>query len=105
MPNEEKVLFVYENLGEKICFTEKGLVYVQTEKTKMNEEEQEERGKTGHLKNENLKTYFVYMNWPGSNTNQIQIISEEKQNHYFSYGKEELKSSTFKKLIYKNVSY
>jgi gliding motility-associated-like protein len=98
----EKVLFVYDHLGEKIFFTQKGLIYEMRDKFSLTEEEREaiEHGQPGIEKEP--KAYYTSMNWLNANAS-IQVEASEKQSHYFTFGGPEYNSSTFNKIIYKNV--
>jgi len=100
--NNSRVLYAIDNGLEKIYFTEKGLVYELTKIFPITERQMEamEHGKPDAVKPGRL--YFVNMNWSGCNPN-IDVVSSEKQSYYVTYGAKALNSSTFKKIIYKNV--
>ncbi|WP_317896949.1 DUF7948 domain-containing protein [Aurantibacillus circumpalustris] len=100
---KEKILFVYDHLGEKISFTSKGLIYefvkppLQKKINPSEEEEEEEKNEE-----ESLVKVRVLMNWLDANSS-VEINSSAKQSHYFTYGVKEYNSSTFKKITYKNI--
>lgn len=98
----EKILFVYDHLGEKIFFTSNGLIYEMRDKLSLTEEEREaiEHGQPGVEKEP--KAYYTKMKWLNANSS-IQVEASEKQSHYFTFGGPEYNSSTFNKIIYKNV--
>lgn len=101
---KEKVLFLYDHEGEKIYFTSSGLIHEQVKKKALDEHdmEEEEEQRKGGKKETEPERHYVTMNWVGSNSG-VEIISSEKQGHYFTYGGPEYDSYAFKKIIYKNV--
>lgn len=104
---KDKILFIYDHLGEKISFTAKGLIYelvtpITMKKRENEEEEDEEEEQKERMKAESPKTYYVTMNWVNASPD-VEITSSEKQSHYFTYGPKDLNSSTFKKITYKNI--
>lgn len=103
LPSGEVVKFLYEHGGEKIYFTSKGLVYEQQKAETLSEEEREAAEKGGApLPVKTPKLYYVNMNWLNVNSN-IELVADQKQSHYFTYGSEDLNAPTYKKLVYKNV--
>jgi len=99
---DAKILFAYEHIGEKIYFTDKGLVYKFTKEFPLDHEEHEalERGKD--VKSKPSIHYYVDVNWVGANSD-MTVESAQKQNYYFTYGTKELNSYVYKKVTYKNV--
>ncbi len=101
LKTEDKIYFAMENGLEKIYFTNKGLVYEFTKAEALTERQMEdlEKGK------DNLKPpvkKFVQMNWLGSNAN-IQVLGDQRQGYYYTYGAAEYNSYAFKKITYLNV--
>jgi gliding motility-associated-like protein len=98
----EKILFLYEEGGEKIHFTAKGLIYELVHLDPVSEHQKEELEEKG-LGDESLaERHYVQMKWENANAN-IEVIGEEKQGHYFTYGSADLNSYAYKQIIYKNV--
>ncbi len=102
IPSPDKVHFVLDNGLEKIYFTDKGLVYQLTKVVPLTERQLEdiEKGRGDRIKPSEV--YYVNMNWLNANSD-VNIESEEKQNHYFTYGPAEYNSYGYKKITYKNV--
>jgi gliding motility-associated-like protein len=98
----EMVKYAYESSNEHIYFTEKGLVYKLIKKFPLSQHQNEKLEHGKKVKSKSDEIHFVNMNWLGANAN-IQIVAEEKQSHYFSFGAAHLNSRTFKKITYKNV--
>jgi gliding motility-associated-like protein len=98
----QKINFAYENGSEKVYFTDKGLVYKLVKRYPVSEEQKEkmERGKKVKFRPDDI--YFVQMNWPGCNSD-IQIIQDEKSQHYYTYGGPDVNAYGFKKITFKNV--
>ncbi|MBK9283843.1 MAG: gliding motility-associated C-terminal domain-containing protein [Sphingobacteriaceae bacterium] len=93
--------FIYDHCNDRIFFTNEGLCY-EFEKPKKLTHRQRELIEHGHADKVKRKKYYVKMNWLNCNAN-IQIIPDEKQSYYFSYGSEGDKATVYKKLTYKNV--
>ncbi len=102
LPGKNKILAVLDNGTEKIYFTDKGLVYKVQKKESLTEEqrEAEERGEKTGVKSD--LTSYVQMEWEHMNR-QVSIEKKEKQSYYYTYGAAEYNSTTFKKLLYKNI--
>ena len=101
---KEKILFVYDHLGEKISFTSKGLIYEFVKppvQKKINPSEQEEEEEEEKEEKPLVKAH-VLMNWLDANAT-VEVNSSDKQSHYFTYGYKEHNSSVFKKITYKNI--
>lgn len=102
LKEDEKVLFVYEHEGEKIYFTQKGLIYELEKAENLTEEEHEALEHGQPVESNSSKKYYVSMNWLHANSN-IELKAYEKQSHYLTYGASEFNSFAYKKLVYKNV--
>lgn len=98
----QRVLYAYENGEERIYFTPNGLVYKLIKTYPLTEKQREEIEKGKPIKKKADKFYYVQMNWVNSNK-QIQIVADQKQSGYFSYGGPQLNSYGYKKITYKNV--
>ena len=98
----EKILYVLDNGPERVFFTAKGLIYELIKTYPVTEEQKEEMNNGGEVKLRENKVYRVNMNWAGANANP-EIISNDKQSHYITYGEAKYNASTFKKLTYKNI--
>jgi gliding motility-associated-like protein len=96
-----KILYKYDHKGECIYFTDKGLIYKQTEIVRYSHR-QIELFEEDRKKLDNPKEYFIFMNWNNSNNN-IKVVPSQEQTNYFSYGDKKFKSSVFKKITYQNV--
>ncbi|MEI6020839.1 MAG: hypothetical protein WCR21_06895, partial [Bacteroidota bacterium] len=94
------VHFTYEHGNEKIFFTSTGLVYEQTERIDLKEEEESKNGEKEHL--ETPKKSFIEMNWLNCNTS-AGIEKSEIQTHYFTYGSADLNALACKKILYRNI--
>ncbi|MFO0355716.1 MAG: hypothetical protein ACK50A_02090, partial [Sphingobacteriaceae bacterium] len=94
----EPIKYGIDNGNEQIYFTPKGLVYVLVKRHQTNEalDEKEERE---NIPNE---IFTVNMNWLNANQN-IQIVADQKQSHYFTYGDASKNAACYKKITYLNV--
>ena len=93
------VLFGVENLSDHFYFSQRGFVCSMNilepkKKNDLEEEEEEENRKAHHVE--------FNMEWLGANK-QVEISTEEKSNHYFTYGAANLNSFGYKKITYKNL--
>ncbi|MDI1354733.1 MAG: gliding motility-associated C-terminal domain-containing protein [bacterium] len=100
--SDEKVYYALIRDQEKIYFTPKGVIYVMAKTFPLTERQQEAREKGEHIFTREPEIHYVKMNWLNSNAN-VQLVSSEKQSHYFTYWTADLKSNTYKKITYKNV--
>lgn len=94
----DPIKYGIDNGNEQVYFTPKGLVYVLVKRYQNNEaldEENEREAKPNEV-------YTVHMNWLNANSN-IQIIADNKQPHYFTYGGPDKNASCYKKITYINV--
>lgn len=101
VPGEKKVLYALDNGLEQVYFTPTGLVYKITRVYPLTEKELEAMERGDNTIKQRTKTLFVNMEWLGAG--QAQVDAAEKQNHYMTYGSNEMNSMTFKKLIYRNI--
>lgn len=99
----DSILFVYEHAGEKIYFTNKGLIYEFVKTYPLSERELEELEEGKKIKIKDPLYYYVFMNWQGFSGDSMVINGEEKQSNYFTYGTQELNAYAYKKITYKNV--
>jgi len=109
------ILFAYDEGGQKIYFTQTGIVYSFTEKKLKNadhgnkfsaesEEKEEEKN------NVDVKSAVVTMNWLGANPN-AELVAEDMAPDYYSYTIKEKSGEwkninyikAYKKLVYKNL--
>ncbi|MDI1353436.1 MAG: gliding motility-associated C-terminal domain-containing protein [bacterium] len=102
LPGGEKVLFVYDYGGEKIYFTNEGLVHEFVRQFSSTEQQTGSKERSEQTNVNPAKTSFVKMNWINSRQT-TEVEGREKQNHYITYGSADLNSRTFKKILYKNV--
>src|SRR6185312_2971635 len=97
------ILFAYDEGGQKIYFTQTGIVYSFTEKKLKNadhgnkfsaesEEKEEEKN------NVDVKSAVVTMNWLGANPN-AELVAEDMAPDYYSYTIKE-KSGEWKNINY-----
>lgn len=102
--NGEQIQFAYQTGSENISFTKSGLIYRLVKKFPMSHEQRErlEHGKSFVAKPDEV--HYVQMKWLNCNPG-VQIIEEEKQDHYFTYGAPDLNSYGYKKITYKNIYY
>ena len=102
LKNNSKVLYAYLNGQEKVYFHPNGLTYALQKKQTLTEHEREalEHGKKINFKE--AETYFVTVSWENANPN-IEIIEDNKQSYYHSFGDAKYKSECYKKITYKNV--
>lgn len=98
----DKVHYAIINEQEKVFFTATGVIHQFTQAERRLDKKEREKEERSHEFREELKTYYVKMNWLNANKD-IQIESSEKQAHYFTFWKADLVSSTYKKITYKNV--
>lgn len=99
---DQKILYAYENGEERIYFTPSGLVHKFIKTYPLTEEQREEIEKGKQVKKKADKVYSIHMKWVNANK-QVQIVADQKQSWYFTYGAPELNSYAYKKIIYKNV--
>jgi PKD repeat protein len=101
---KDSIYFAF-NSGQEECiyFTNKGLIHKLVKTFDLTEEEREKFEHSQKWPNGKApQIVFVTMCWKNGNTNYV-IEKFEKQNHYFTYGTEELNAYCYKKLLYKNV--
>ena len=99
------VLYAVQDHDE-IYFTKSGFTFhvvkmptIKKEGNKENEEaEEKERAKSFKSRKEE----WVEMKWLHANPN-VEVIAEDKSQHYFTYGTADLNSYGYKKLTYKNL--
>ena len=93
---------------DEIYFTKTGFTFhlvkmpkIEKEKVAGKEsEEEEEKERARALKNR--KEEWVEMNWLNANPN-VDVIADEKSNHYFTYGAPDFNSYGYKRITYKNL--
>ncbi|WP_395044999.1 gliding motility-associated C-terminal domain-containing protein [Flavobacterium sp.] len=102
LPNNKEVLYGYVNSDEQVYFSNQGLTYLLQKKKPLSHEEFEKIEHGKKIKRKATKKYFVSVNWENSNPN-AEIIVDEKQTFYHSFGDEKYKSDCFKKITYKNI--
>jgi len=113
--NEAAILYAFDEGGQKIYFTTKGIIYSFTEKKLKNkknantfsarsEEEEEAKG------NLEVKSDLVTMTWLGANPN-VSVEADDITPDYYSYTLKEKDGEwknvnyikAYKKLVYKNL--
>ncbi len=98
----DKVFFALINGKERIYFTKKGIIHQLIKEYPLTADQREELAEGKKIKQRESDIYEISMTWEGS-TSDLQIIGEEKQSNYFTYGKADFNSYTYKKIVYKNV--
>ncbi len=120
---KSSVHYAYDEGSTQILFTSKGIIYnfkeIKKNKEENEEEREREKGKIKSIeeylekereeKKVSFRTDFVSVEWEGANEN-VEIISENKSEEYFSYSFDEDGGKRnanyiygYKKLTYKNL--
>ncbi len=99
----DSILFKLDHGQEKIYFTNRGLIYEFVKEFPLTEKQREEEEEGKSVEHKENEYHYVFMNWVGSGSSSFNIVSSNKQSHYFTYGTEEQNAYTFKKLTFKNV--
>ena len=102
LPNQTKTSYAYVNGDEQVYFHNEGVSYLLQKQFPITHHQKEELEHGKKITIIPTKKYFINVSWENANTN-IQIIENEKQSFYHSFGDAELKSDCFKKITYKNV--
>jgi gliding motility-associated-like protein len=102
VPGSPDIKFAYENGAERVYFTPTGVIYKLVKKFPLTERMREDLEHGKNVQRKPDEVYYVNMQWLNANSN-VQIIEDEKQAHYFTYGGSQYNSSTYKKITYKNV--
>ena len=94
-----KILYGYEGMGMPFLFTAKGTIQLQrkVEFSKEKDEEPEEA-----LKDAKVTDRVIIMQWLNTNPS-TEIIMEEKQIAYHTYGLIQKKAFAYKRIIYKEM--
>ena len=103
--SDEPIKYVVNN-SSKVFFTAHGLVYKLTKVEMLSEDEREEmERKEGKEARPKAETYYVNMNWEGSNPDVTIEVAEQAEGYYTfgEKGYENIKAKGYRKLTYKNL--
>ena len=106
-PAMGKIKFAYEGLGMPVLFTKKGLIHLQRISTGLTGEEMERaERKQRHAVKEPENAMFlnrtITAEWLNANPDP-EIIAEDLQQGYHTYGKLNGKARAFKRIIYRQL--
>jgi hypothetical protein len=94
---DEKILFQYDHLGEKIWFTENGLIFEHLNPIVRNDED--EKDEESEI---TLEKRYVQAVWRNGSSGK-EITAQQRSGHYLTYGAKDLNSFGYKKIIYKEI--